>query len=678
MDFLVSPSNEPAKIILALLVSKNQATHMLLYSWEEEKPLRYAKLEASRRLPDRDRMPLMMIPSNQNASFTLVTESGITVYDDVLSSTYRCINIQLPQSFPEKFVGSCRSPLWAQWAKPYRHSGYLETNDDIFLVREDGELIYLEIKYKEPTKVSTQSAVDSLHINVDSAFAILEGPLDQGGDICVAGGDMSDGTVCHIKARAALERFQTIRNLAPIRDMLILDTTSRDEDAKRLFVCSGKGDRHAAVSEIRRGLEARIGFFADQEDSSMASGLWLVPEDISNQITLLASYPSQTSALRIVFKKETTEDENGESGESGDKTTFETADDDLANQGFQMSSQTLAFAGTKGGLLAQITTSAVTVLSPLSKTSAVDRRHAVRPILSATLHLDDLLFATIALVNDGFQVLLGSIDVSDATVSINDYCEPYLMVEEPSSIVIMNISGQQFLIIGTIAGSIHVLKIEPGQGLRLLSQYSLAKLFPHIEPSAICSLAVLTDAALTPSAVACGTRNGWLLGLNIVPGLRDVRQGEGEPPHFKQDEVDDLPHALTLQPESAQPIGHTSVKLIPDSESRSAALLFCDVEVHRITYPQMESVAGFQVSRIWFSDVSQVCHLPVDSKSLLIEPPARTPPASNQCCGGALQTCFFRHERARGHIFLPFEERAVHVVVIFAAQHRPQKAVGRW
>ena len=604
MEFLVSPSTAPGKAILALLISRCDETYMLLYTREEHTPLRYAKLEVSRRLQNNDRMPLMMIPSNQNASFTLVTESGLTVYDDVLTSGYRFINIPVPQTFPDRFVASSRSPLWVQWAKPCRHSGYLETNDDVFLVREDGELHYLEIKYKEPTKVSTRADVDSLNIGVDSAFAILEGPPDQGGDICVVGGDMTDGAVCHIRARAPLEPFQTIRNLAPIRDMLILDTTSRKEDSKRIFICTGKGEGHAAVAEIHHGLEARIGFFAEQEDLSVASGLWVVPGSVFNQVTLLISYPSYTSSLRITFKKPATEKEDGEHVE---RTIIVVADDDLADQGFHMSRQTLAFAGTKEGTLVQITTSAITILSPSSQLSTVDKKHSIDPVLMANIHSDDMLFATIAMVNDGFQIVLGAIDVTDAKISINDFREPYPMTEEPSSILILNVSGLQILIIGTIVGSIHVLAIEPGHGARLISRYSTATLFPQIQPSAICSLAFLSDPAMRLPALACGTRNGWLLGLTIlVPNLPSIRPGQ---------ESSNPTNAFRLQPESAQHIGQTSVQLISDSENRSAALLLCDFEIRHVTYSQPDWLVRFRVSRVWYSDVFRVRILSTGSKT---------------------------------------------------------------
>ncbi len=593
MEFLLSPSNAKAKTVLALLVSKYENTEVLLYSWEEEAPLRCAKLESCgpHRLTNRDRMPLLMIPSNHSASFTLVTESGLTVYDDVLSPSPPRIRIEVAQTFPSNFVGSCRSPLWVQWAKPCRHSEYLKTNDDFFLVREDGELEYFEIVHNMPSKVQSRGDVGSLNIGVDSAFAILEGPLDRGGDICIVAGDMTNGAVCHIMARKPPEPFQTITNLAPLRDMLILDTTSRDEDAHRMFVCSGKGEGHAAVAEIRGGVEARIGFFAEQEDSSGATGLWVLPESSSNHLTLLISYPLQTVTLRVNFKEQ----------------TLEVVDAEFAKPGLQMSSPTLAFAVVKEGLLVQVTPSAATILSPLSKMSSMDRKHANYPVTLATINADAMLIATVGMVGDVFQVLLSSIDVNDASISINDYPKACSMAEEPSSILILDLSVIQLLIVGTIVGSIHIFAIERGQGVRSLSRYSIATLFPLVEVSAICSLVLLADSDLKLPALACGTRNGWLLGMLIISGLLTMQTEGRVSSDFMQGGLSELPNTLVLRSESAQRIGQTSVKLVPDSENRSAALLFCDAKVHRLSYSQPDWAVTFQVSRIWFTDVRKVC-----------------------------------------------------------------------
>jgi Mono-functional DNA-alkylating methyl methanesulfonate N-term len=534
-------------------------------------------------------MPLLMIPSNHNASFTLVTESGLAVYDNVLSSNVLRIPVEIPQNLPPNFLGSRQSPLWVQWAKPCRHSEYLKTNDDFFLVREDGALEYFEIKHSEPTKPQSRFPVGSLNMCVDSAFAILEGPLDQGGDICVVGGDMTNGAVCHLKARRDPEPFQTIKNLAPIRDMLVLKT-SLDEDAKRMFVCSGKGEGHAAVAEIRKGLEARLGVFAELGASSAATGLWLLPETVPDQLTVLISYPLQTSAMRIDFRE----------------STMESADDDLESQGLQLSSQTVAFAFTNESLLIQITSSAVAILSPVSKKRWLHKKHEKYPVLVATISPDDLLFATVAMVGDGFEVLLSSIDIDEAGISVDNYSEAHSMIEEPSSILIFAVGDMRFLTIGTVAGSIHILAIETGRVARFLSGYSITRLFPHVEESAISSLAFLTDPSLRLPVLACGTRNGWLLAMTIVPHLPTGNPQQGEATNFMQARLGNLADEVTLLSRSAQRVGRTTLALISEPGNLSAALIFCDDKVHRILYSQPDWVTGFQVSRIWFTGVAQV------------------------------------------------------------------------
>ena len=536
-------------------------------------------------------MPLLMIPSNYNASFTLVTESGLTVYDDVLSSKYRRIHVDITQTFPSKFLSSRQSPLWVQWAKPWRHSEYLKTNDDFYLVREDGQLEYFEIMHNSPSKVQAGGVVGALNIAVDSAFAILEAPLEQGGDICVAGGDITDGAVCHMMARLPLDRFQNITNLAPLGDMLVLNTTSRDEDARRIFVCSGKGEGHAAVAEIRHGLEARLSFIVEQEDQSVATGLWVLPETIWGHIMMVISYPSQTLGLHINLR-------NAE---------IEMADDDLANRGLHLSSQTLALAVIKDSFLVQITHMATTILSPLSKVSSVEKEHASYPVTLASINPDYMLIATVTMVTDTFQIRLSSIHADDPSIGISDYSKAYPMAEEPSSILILNVSEMQLLIVGTIVGSVHILAIEPSQEVRLVSRYSTATLFPHVEASAISSLVCLAWPALGLPALACGTRNGWLLGMAIVSSLPKSSTYRGKSIDVLQVGLDELSHAITLRPRTAQHIGQTSVKLTSDPGDQSAALLFCDHEIHRLLYTQPDWAPTFKVTRIWFTDVAQVC-----------------------------------------------------------------------
>lgn len=591
MEFLSSPPSERTKMVLALLISRNEATYLHIYSWEKGAPLTHTKRESCspRKLRNLDRMPLLMIPANDNTSFTLVTESGLTLYDNVLSPTMQLAHIETPQNFPPTFMGSCRNPLWVQWAKPCRHSEYLKTNDDFFLVREDGVLQYVETKLNETSKLHSTNVVDSLNISVDTAFAVLEGPPYHGGDICISGGDMTDGAVCHLRARVSLEKYQTITNLAPIRDMLVLES-NRGEDGKRLFVCSGKGEGHAAVAEIRRGLEARMNFIAEQEDCAAVTGLWFLPEIGDDKLTLIISNPLQTVAWRIDFKE----------------SKLESADNDLAVKGIQLSEQTLALAVTRENLVIQITPSAVTICSTWSKMSSFYSQHASLPVLIATINADDMLFATASMVNHEFQVLLNSIVISDAGISVDGRSEAFNLPEEPSSILILNVDGIQCLVVGTVTGTIHVLSSEPGQQLRPLGQYSIEAIFPQIEQSAVCSLAFLRDATLNAPALVCGTRNGWLFTLSIVRGQQTTYPEEG-PFDAMQGQSRYPSGIIVLRPESAQHIGQTSIALVSDRDNQSAALLLCNFEAYHVSYSQDDWVNNFQVTRIWFTDVLQVC-----------------------------------------------------------------------
>jgi hypothetical protein len=97
------------------------------------------------------------------------------------------------------------------------------------------------------------------------------------------------------------------------------------------------------------------------------------------------------------------------------------------------------------------------------------------------------------------------------------------------------------------------------------------------------------------------------LSMIMVCSLPMVRPGDRESPNLLQSERNDLLNAITLRPECAQHIGQTSVKLSPDPEDPSAAMLFCDFQVHRLSYMQSDWAASFKVLRAWFTDVAQVC-----------------------------------------------------------------------
>ena len=503
MDFLPSPSKAREKVMLLLLTAQGGASYMLIYSWDvcvglnSAKPVRCS----GQRLPLEDSIPLMLIPSTRWTSFIIATESGLVVYDNILSSEATRISLPLPNDFPPKYESSSRNPLWVHWAKPMRHSRYMETHDDIYLVREDSELLYCEINYPSPNKVDAHFSPGNLGVTVDSAFATLEGPLSQGGDIILAGGDMTDGGVFHCRPRTNAICIQPLPNLAPIHDMLTVNghdhkgsralvDTDRQE---RVFICSGKGSGHAAVTEIRHGLEARIGLNADQNDYSTVNGLWILQGTATDRLLFLSSFPLHTSALLLSVTELESELINGE-----------------VCPGVDFSGSTLAAASVVNGLTIQVTLSTITAMkSPLDAPLA---RRSLLPsqALVASIHAPESLFVIGSKANDAFELQLGVVSIEAQSVRIGNIGTPFHMELEPVSLTFTQLGSVLLLHVGTGDGVLQILRVNSTEGLSLLSRHRLVELASSFETSAISTIVGIRGQDEYTCLLLCGLRNGIL------------------------------------------------------------------------------------------------------------------------------------------------------------------------
>ena len=98
MDFLRSSTHAPTKVILLLVVAGAAGTHILLYRWDihqrltEIRPMRCS----GQLLPIEDTFSCMLIPSSQSSAFTLVTETAIVQYDNLISEQAKRVAFPLP------------------------------------------------------------------------------------------------------------------------------------------------------------------------------------------------------------------------------------------------------------------------------------------------------------------------------------------------------------------------------------------------------------------------------------------------------------------------------------------------------------------------------------------------------------------------------------------------------
>ena len=234
----------------------------------------------------------------------LVCEHGLASYSNVLGRTSYRKAVSLPRESPRNFKSSGSLPLWVQWARPQRHILRRGTHDDFYLCREDGLLHFVEIQKafgeEDSIRVSLHFDTGSLRCNVDKAFAIMGGSLDEVADVLLAAGDMSDGGVYHCMPRGSPTCNQTIANWAPLTDMLVLqDSQTSASGRDRIFATCGRGEGYGAVTELRVGLEAKIGLIVEHDDAISMTGIWILPDLYRNRLVLLASHPLYSSSMVI-------------------------------------------------------------------------------------------------------------------------------------------------------------------------------------------------------------------------------------------------------------------------------------------------------------------------------------------------------------------------------------------
>ena len=440
----------------------------------------------------------------------------MVAYDDILSTRAKRISKALPSTFPVKYENSTTPPLWVQWAKPHRHERWKRTHDDLILVREDGELHYFEIDHTIPTRIEAHYTPGQLGTNVDSAFAMLPGPpATGGGDTILVGGDFSDGGVYQVLAKTSPTRTQTIQNLAPIHDFITINSRDHpgskallDPDrSERMFICSGRGTGHTSISEVRYGLEAKVGLTADYDELSSVDDFWILHDAESDRLVLLISQSASTSAMSYYV----------------DTLELELSDHDSC-PGLDFASETLAAATTPAGLTIQITTSHINLTTFSPDIPPLSRPHVLTGAHAATINDKENLAITATKASSAFQLQLISFGSHGQSLEIKEI-EPCLSLpSEPTCLSLARIGGKVMLFAGHGRGSLTVLSVDRVTGLNVMSEHPFAELFSGAEPCAINALSVISRSTDRAGVVVCGLRNGSLACIDVRHAAKEGSQ----------------------------------------------------------------------------------------------------------------------------------------------------------
>ena len=521
MEFLHPPQGENNHVILLLVISLNQRTRLLCYEWDCSTDLRQAKQKGDGQLvhPE-DSHPLLLIPFTISSGFMLVCEKVISVYKGILTGPATRRWLALDHYEPPQDPGnSRRPPLWTHWAKPVRHGEYASNHNDIYLCREDGIVRWLEIDEAsegEDAMIGSQMYPGNIGCNIDTAFASLDQPTNRP-DLLVSSGDTSNGGLFIIRPSQYIEprATQTIHNWAPTIDFVTARVSSSSHGIQRhvsssnegpmfrerIFACTGRGSKHGAVSELRYGVEARIGTSVEIEDGVL--DLWALSALSGGDTFVLLSYSATTMLLHIPSDLGNSESE------------IKLVEDE--NMGLYFDARTITAGVTTEDFIIQITESSIHVTSFVAAKHRWSRQCKEERIVAADICRTNPATVTALRRGEDVYLHLATLSTSGEHISLDEFGEPILLPSEPACLSLHLIGEQYLAFVGTLASTLQIFRASIGSGFVPIVEYNFDGHF------AICdSIALLSrqnEVQNQPSEILllCGLRNGSVEILRIRP-----------------------------------------------------------------------------------------------------------------------------------------------------------------
>ena len=573
MEFLKPSDEDPEKVVLVLLVANVGETFILLYRWDTRLPLcRIKPMRCSgQQLPIQDSLPLMLIPSMKPLSFLLVTETELVLYSKVTASRAE------RKAHPFKIdddknaaASSSRSLLWTHWAKPKRHRLYNQTNDDLFLVREDGYLRTYLIEYGRDFRVKMHFHPGGLGFRVDAAFCLLASPLHiGGGDILVAAGDMVDGGVFHLKARQPPERIQVIPTNAPFNDLLVKPPTGPAASSERqatpsseMYAACGSEASNGCVVQLQFGYEAQIGWAMEFDGSESVQHLWVVENIEDGKLLLLAAHVMHTSATMISVADSDVE--------HVDSSTW---------PGLVLDDTTLDVAKVSSSSLIQVTSSSVNVLS-LQGGHAISRTpFSSGQALCAVLMLAASVVVTAQQSNEQYTLHVDPVRDTDAQTIDQGESTALDVSARPICMSRSHLGSADLVLVGTEQGHLFVYVLQRDRTLMQVLHLALSDVSEELKETVVASVILLTVPNLNVGILLCGLRNGQMLVFLVEPN---------------DDNMIGCKHLYSHK------IGVTSVITSPDhlaaaGANTSAAFVHCESSIKHIRLVQNNTTLDYEI-----------------------------------------------------------------------------------
>lgn len=502
MEFLYPEPDNENKIILLFVISKGSDTLAVAYDWDSAESLRHDRPKVIlKKLPEVCRLPGLIIPLTKSTSFLIATTSLLLEFNHFTSPEMKFRKQPIPET------DSSLSMTWAKWTRPYRHQKYNKSHDDIYLCREDGVILYVEISNNG--FIDDVHSLGSLDCDVDGAFDTIDfSDPSHGGDLLIAAGNTGNGGLFISEPRQNPTCVQKFENWAPILDTALVPPSQQSAQHEHfmkthlnenslLYACSSCANGRGAVNEFRYGYEAQIGWIVSLEDLSSARSIWCIPDFSDEGTYLLVSDPITSTLLYLP---------RSNAGEIY-------AIDDL-NSALDTSTQTLAAGYTSDGVLVQVTSNSVCLAVPENPSLKHASSFQIDQSVLISAVNGKLALSTVVLKSDhGIALKIGKITLLDGCLSSDHLADILDLKEVPTSLLIEEINDDIFIFIGSGEGHIDCYQLL-NRETHFIGRYTL-DLSDGDLLKVIDSMVFLTWPGTHHAALFCGLRSGILVPVGI-------------------------------------------------------------------------------------------------------------------------------------------------------------------
>ncbi|EFX05596.1 thermotolerance protein [Grosmannia clavigera kw1407] len=594
MEFLYPHPDDDYHIILLLIIVMHGKSRMVTYEWGGRGDDLVSVLSEAKRgqpLPPQHQIPLLIIPLTVHSAFFAISARRIAVCKDALTLPAEFDDFVMDVQETSRFHHGSGEPLWAAWTRPYRLPTYRTTRDNIYLAREDGVVMFLEIDSDNILGASVQ--IGKFDCNIGTSFCSL---LDDFNDILIMGGDSGPGSICQIRPRKPNIPLGTIPNWSPVVDFVTNDKFSAAvrlvgeagnkiipwqdrplgsfSNPDRIFATSGHGVT-GAVTEFRFGYRANIGLDIDYETPVKQSWIFPTqPESADPEFHLLMSLVDRTVVLYL----------------SSDLEKYREPDADLTQ--YDLSTRTVAAAQMYEDAVVQVSEKYLVFISPMT---SVRRLHADIFQDSQVTVVDAFIQGNLVAVSTNvgvvFRLYIVQLDASGTIKTAKSYGQ----MGEVTCLCLATVEGSPYLVAGLLKDShpslvLYNVGAEGESALCVVDVNSteISKLrcggqedaarYPSLEPLTSVLLKKSEDGSM---AIVFGTRGGDMVALTI--GL-----------------------AGSVLAANSEKLGRTATHVVSveDPNLKTATLAVCDGRLSLMSDFDARRASFRSMHTVWLEDAS--------------------------------------------------------------------------